>query len=165
MYCRPFINHTIKKHAYIRKGIVDKDDYVSACNFAYAHAKKTYDASKGAKFNTHLYYKMRKEITIVNRYATKHSAIEMVEKNVSCFDSTLDCIDEDVRLCFDETILLYDEFNRSFLVEKLIHKKTYAELRDVLGYSKTTLSKKWKILIQDFREKFRDNLEEYDIYL
>lgn len=152
-----FINFLINKHAYmLNHHLFNKDDYLSACNHATYKAKKQFREDFKVKFNTFAYYKYRREIDNLNRQLTKeknnvkyHDLHEQFH-----WDNTVE--NYDIMNTFNNAVSEFDYESKELIIGKLIHKKTYKELSKTLGYSTTTLGKRWKNIKPKLQEKMSE---------
>lgn len=151
-----FVNHLIHKHAYtLNHHLICKEDYVSACNHATLKAKQHFVKDYKVKFNTYAYYKYRKEITILNKQLTKEKDVQYdYDVHEQLYDDNI-VENYDILNSFNQVVREFDDESKVIIVGKLIHGKTYNELSKTIGYSKTTLGKKWKKIKPELMEKMR----------
>ena len=156
-----FINHLIHKHAYtLNHPLISKEDYVSACNHATLKAKKHFVKDYNVKFNTYAYYKYRKEINILNKQLTKEKDVMQYDSDIheQLYDDSI-VKNYDILSSFKQVVREFDDESKLLIVGKLVHGKTYNELSKTIGYSKTTLGKKWKKIKPELLKRMRSQMD------
>ena len=122
-----FGKYLLNKHAYnLKDPIITKKDYLSACRYAHLKSKKTFDKSRGVKFTTYEYYKIRREIDYINKHITKHKNILPLENENMYIDDINNNIM--IRYSFHKILKKFSLDSQSIIIDKYVNYMTFKEI-------------------------------------
>lgn len=161
-----FGRYVMNKHAFkLNDSVITKKDYEAACNYAIAKAQKTYDPNK-AKFTTYAYYKLRREITDVNRHITKHNeAVQLDDYFLETYtgyarkdEFETICESMDIQNAFEVALNEFNEEHRDIILDRYINNMTYKQMSEQRNVSESTMRNRCRKVLPRFKKIFRNEL-------